>query len=90
MPTDQEIESTVRKFVTENFLFREGAEALSDTTSFLETGLIDSTGVLELVFFIEKTFGIKVADEDMVPENLDSVRQVASYVRRKVAQRSAA
>ena len=90
MATDHEIESAVRKFITENFLFRDGAETLSDTTSFIETGLIDSTGILELVFFIEKTFGIKVADEDMVPENLDSVRQVAAYVRRKVAQRSAA
>ena len=90
MATDHEIESAVRKFITENFLFRNGAEALSETASFIETGLIDSTGILELVFFIEKTFGIKVADEDMVPENLDSVRQVAAYVRRKVAQRSAA
>ena len=90
MANDHEIESAVRKFITENFLLRGGDEALSDTTSFIETGLIDSTGILELIFFIEKAFGIKVADEDMVPENLDSVRRVAAYVRRKVAQRPAA
>lgn len=91
MPTQHEIEPAIRKFITDNFLYREGAESLSDTTSFLETGLIDSTGVLELVMFLEKTFGIKVADEEMLPENLDSVRQLAAYILRKLeAQRSAA
>ena len=91
MAAQVEVEPAIRKFITDNFLFREGAEPLSDTTSFLETGLIDSTGVLELIFFLEKHFGIKVADEDMVPENLDSIRKLTAYVQRKLeAQRSAA
>jgi acyl carrier protein len=91
MATHQDIEPALRKFITDNFLFRQSAEPLADTTSFLETGLIDSTGVLELVFFLEKNWGIKVADEEMVPENLDSIRNLVAYVQRKVeAKRSAA
>ena len=92
MSTHDEIEPALRGFIIENFLFRDGAaESLSDTTSFLETGLIDSTGVLELIFFLEKKFGIKVADAEMLPENLDSIQQLGSFVRRKLdAQRAVA
>jgi acyl carrier protein len=88
--TQAEIASAVRKFLVENFLFGAGADSLSDDTSFLSAGLIDSTGVLELVFFLENTYGIKVADEEMLPDNLDSVAQVAAYVHRKAASGAAA
>ena len=83
-----DIEPSVRKFVEDNFLYRAGVKSFSDDTSFLATGLIDSTGILELVLFVETTFGIKVADEEMLPENLDSVAQLCAYVRRKVAAKS--
>jgi acyl carrier protein len=73
----------VRQFVIENFLFGE-ADGLSNSESFLDRGIIDSTGVLELVGFIETTYGIAVADEELVPANLDSVLQVASFVERKL------
>lgn len=77
------IEPAVRKFIAQNFMYREGVSKLEDNQSLLEQGLIDSTGVLELVFFLEKTFAIKVSDDEVTPENLDSVQQIAQYVRRK-------
>lgn len=78
-----DISGVLRRFIGENFMFQEDPESLSDDASFLETGIIDSTGVLELVCFLESTFGIEVADEEMLPENLDSVRAVTAYVTRK-------
>jgi acyl carrier protein len=76
--------SAVREFIADNFLYREGIATLKDDTSFLSTGIIDSTGVLELVLFLETTFGFKVDDEEVVPENLDSIRAICAYVGRKV------
>jgi acyl carrier protein len=58
---------------------------LEDNTSFLEEGIIDSTGVLELILFLEETFDIRVADEEVLPENLDSLDQVEAYVARKAS-----
>jgi len=84
-----EIGSTVRRFIGENFLFREEIESLPEDASFLEAGIIDSTGVLELVCFLESTFGIENADDEMLPENLDSIRAVSAYVQRKVEPRRA-
>ena len=57
---------------------------LKDTDSFLENGIIDSTGVLELVSFLEEKFGIEVADEELIPENLDSITNVVNYLQRKL------
>ena len=90
MMTQAQIESAVRQFVVDKFMFGEGADKLGNDSSFLETGLIDSTGVLELVMFLEEKFGVKVADEEMLPENLDSVRLIAAFVTRKLASRTAA
>jgi acyl carrier protein len=81
--TQTQIESAVRQFVAEKFMFGQGAEKLTDDTSFLELGVIDSTGVLELVMFLEQKFAIKVGDEEIVPDNLDSVRKIGAYVVRK-------
>lgn len=80
-----DIESQVRRFVVENFLFGDG-ERLQGDASFLETGVIDSTGVLELVGFLEATYGIRVADAELVPENLDSLDRVVGFVQRKLAE----
>ena len=90
MMTQPQIESAVRQFVVDKFMFGEGADKLSNDTSFLESGLIDSTGVLELVMFLEEKFRVKVADDEMLPENLDSVSAIAAFVSRKLAARSAA
>jgi acyl carrier protein len=88
--TQAQIESAVKQFVVDKFMFGQGGDKLSGDTSFLESGLIDSTGVLELVMFLEEKFGVKVADEEMLPENLDSIRSIAAYVTRKLASRNAA
>jgi acyl carrier protein len=85
--TQADIACAVHNFIVENFLFGAGGDTLSGDTSFLNAGLIDSTGVIELVFFLENTYDIKVADEEMLPDNLDSVVQVAAYVHRKLAAR---
>jgi acyl carrier protein len=77
-----EIREQVRTFVRSNFYVPEGV-TLSDESSLLEHGIIDSTGVLELVTFIEDSFGISVEDSEMVPENLDSVASIASFVNGK-------
>jgi acyl carrier protein len=82
------IEARVRAFVAENFLYAAGGATLGAEDSFIAKGLLDSTGVLELVTFLEKTFGIAVADGEMVPENLDSIAAVARYVREKRAAAS--
>jgi acyl carrier protein len=81
--TQQQIETSVQQFVAEKFMFGQGADKLTKDTSFLDLGVIDSTGVLELVMFLEQTFGIKVGDEEIVPDNLDSVRKIGEYVLRK-------
>lgn len=72
----------LRQFVSENFLYGRAA-ALTDDDSFLAKGIIDSTGVLELVNFLEMRYGIKVQDRDLVPENLDSINNVAKFVQRQ-------
>jgi acyl carrier protein len=84
-----DIGTSVRRFIAENFLFREEIESLPEDASFLEAGIIDSTGVLELVCFLESSFDIEIADDEMLPENLDSIRAVTAYVQRKVAPRQA-
>jgi len=83
---DASVQNEIRAFVIQNFMFGQGAQ-LADDESFLEAGIIDSTGVLELVGFLETTYGIAVADEDLVPANLDSVVRVASFVERKQTER---
>jgi acyl carrier protein len=72
----------IRAFVVENFLFGRD-ENLEDNTSFLDEGIIDSTGILELVNFLEEDFSITVEDEELIPENLDSINNVSAYLERK-------
>ena len=79
-----DIAGEIREFVTTNFLFGQGADRLSDTESFLEAGIIDSTGVLELVAFLEQRFSISVGDRELLPENLDSVQNASRFVARKL------
>jgi acyl carrier protein len=73
----------VREFIVENFLFGDG-ESLKDDTSFMEEGIIDSTGILELVFFLEETFGFSVEDDELVPDNMDSLQNIARFIDRKL------
>jgi acyl carrier protein len=73
----------IKSFVLKNFLFTDDANALSDSTSLIGEGIIDSTGILELVSYLEESFGIKVADEEMTPANFDSIQNIAAFVGRK-------
>jgi acyl carrier protein len=84
----ESLKQSIRGFIETSFLFREGRQGLADDESLLGAGLIDSTGILELVSYLESEVGIVVQDEEIVPENLDSVRQIAAYVERKRAARS--
>jgi acyl carrier protein len=79
-----ELKKQITDFIVENFLFG-NADGLKDDTSFLEGGIIDSTGVLELVTFLEEEFSIDVDDEDLIPENLDTINNVVAYVGRKTS-----
>ncbi len=83
LPDVSSVQREVTAFIVDNFLFGNSAEAPAPTTSFMETGLIDSTGVLELVAFIEEKYGFKVGDDELVPENLDSVANLAGFVVKK-------
>lgn len=78
-----EIEEKIRKFLIENFVLSEQLDELGFEESFLENGVVDSTGILELVFFVEDQFGIQIDTSEVQPENFDSVNCLASYIRRK-------
>ena len=79
------IEKQVRDYILENILFAADSTALANDDSFLEKGIIDSTGILELIFFLEQQFDIKVYDTELVPENFDSVNKIVSFVQKKKA-----
>ena len=75
----------VRNYILENYLFTDDQSALKDGDSFLQQGIIDSTGILEVIYFLEDEFGITVPEEEMVPENLDSVNNIVLFVNTKLA-----
>jgi acyl carrier protein len=77
----------IRAFILENYLFTADTQALGLDDSLLGRGIVDSTGMLEIIFFIEEQLGVKVRDEEMIPDNLDSVNRIATFVesRRKAA-----
>ena len=76
-------EEKIRNFIFKNFMFSDNSRVLNDNESFLNSGIIDSTGVLELVSFIEETFNIQVNDDELIPENFDSVVQLVQFVQKK-------
>lgn len=75
----------IRHYILQNFLFSDDSTALADDASFLKMGIIDSVGALEIALFIEQTFGFAVKEDEMLPENLDSVERLSNFVesRRK-------
>ena len=75
--------SPVREFIVENFLFGEEGDLKNDSP-FFETGIVDSTGILEVVTFIEETFNINVADEELIPENFTSIETINKYLQTKL------
>lgn len=79
-----DVAQCLKQFLRENFITDRDGIALGDDDSLLERGVIDSTGVLELVAFLETRFAIQVADHDIVPENLDTINRVVRYVHGKM------
>ncbi|RFA25163.1 acyl carrier protein [Alkalilimnicola ehrlichii] len=77
------ITEKIRQHILANYLFTDDPAALADDDSFLEQGIIDSTGIMEVIFFLEEEFGIRVDDDELIPENLDSVNRIARFVQRK-------
>jgi acyl carrier protein len=78
------IEAEIRNFILENFLFDQNEDALVNDASFLDENIIDSTGILELVSFIEETYSIHVEDEELIPKNLDSINNVVAFIEKKL------
>lgn len=84
MKTEDQIRTEIRQFVVENFLMGDVSARPADNESFLENGTIDSTGVLEVVMFLESNFGFKVEDRELLPENIDSVNNQVKFVQRRL------
>jgi acyl carrier protein len=82
---ENDIKQQITDFITSNFLFDDTQTNLDEKQSLLETGVIDSTGVLELIAFIEETFSIKVEDEEIIPENLDTILDITYYIKKKLS-----
>jgi acyl carrier protein len=87
---NNDILKRVRAFIEENFLFRADVSDLADADSLLENGVMDSTGILELVAFLESDFSLQMSDAEIVPDNLDSIASIAGYVERKLTTAMAA
>ena len=77
------LHDTIRRFILENYLFTSDTSAIGLDDSLLGRGIVDSTGMLEIIFFIEEQLGVKVKDEEMIPDNLDSVSKIAAFVANK-------
>ncbi len=82
----EDIRGRFKKYIVGNFMSSGEEKSLRDDASLLEEGIMDSTGVLDLVMFIEETFGIVVKDEELIPENLDSVNKIVAFVERKTGR----
>jgi acyl carrier protein len=75
----------LKRYILETFLFSDDESLLGNDDSFLDKGIIDSTGILELIMFLEEKYGVVVLDHELVPENLDSVNRLVAFVERKLS-----
>jgi acyl carrier protein len=80
---EMSVNKKIRNYVLENYLFTDDQSALNDDDSFMGLGIIDSTGILEIISFLEEEFDLQVKDEEILPENLDSVNNIVTYMERK-------
>lgn len=86
MPIDPaSVQARVRRYILENLLFSDDESELPDAESLLDRGIIDSTGVLELVMFLEEAFGLQIKASEMLPANFDTVDNIVAFVRRSAA-----
>ena len=77
------LKAEVNDFIVENFLFGDLTQKINENDSFMDNGIINSTGILELIEFIEETYKINVEDNELIPENLDSIKNISSYIYSK-------
>jgi len=84
MQDSKDVKATVRQFLFDNFIMG-GDVTIDDDTSFMKRHILDSTGFIELITFVEETWGVTVDDAEMLPENFDSLQNIAAYVARKLA-----
>ncbi|RLJ15817.1 acyl carrier protein [bacterium endosymbiont of Escarpia laminata] len=77
------VREEIRSYVLDNYLFTDDQSKLEDDNSFLETGILDSNGVMEIIFFLEDEYGVSISQEEMIPENLDSVSRIVQFVESK-------
>ncbi len=80
-----DIKAQVRQYIAKNLLFSDNGFAYDDDASFLEEGIVDSLGIMELVLFIEEKFGVKVKDEEITPDNFDSVNKLANFIQCQIS-----
>ncbi len=85
MKDQARIVESLRSFILDNYLFTDDQDALKNDDSFLEGKILDSMGILELTHYLDEEFGVRVEDSEMIPENLDSVNQLAAFIGRKSA-----
>jgi len=83
-----DFKSQIKNYIIDNFLYGQNDDALGDDVSFLESGIIDSTGVLELVSYIQDACKIVVTDDELIPDNFDSVNKLATFIIKKQAMKS--
>lgn len=77
------IKEKIRSFIVETFLLGDDTTVFTDENSFLENGIVDSTGILELISFVEETYSISIEEEEMVPDNLDSLNNLSEFILKK-------
>jgi len=75
--------SVLRKFILENYLYTEDESALKDDDSFLDGGILDSMGILEVIDLLNEAFSIEVEDDEMIPDNLDSINDLLAFIKKK-------
>ena len=79
-----DVKTTIREFIVENFLFGDTSVVFDDDDSLMENGILDSTGILELVAFLEKEYGIRIANEEILPENMDTLNNLHRFLETKM------
>lgn len=80
----EQVKQSVKSYILENVLYGAGEDTLSYEDSFLEKGIIDSTGIMEIVIFIEEEYGFSIYDEELIPENLDSINNLSRFIKGKI------
>ncbi len=81
---EKDIMDIISRFILDNFILSDRKENIDENISLYEKRIVDSTGVLEIVDFLEETFGIKIEDDELVPDNLDSIKKMSKFVQRKI------